>query len=107
MARKCNNTESEQRTNAVYDLLLRAHSRKQIIQFATENWGVGDRQTDIYIARARELISKDAAILRPTWLEGALARAMDYERRASDKDQLGTALMALDKQARLLRFEMS
>jgi hypothetical protein len=88
-------------------LLLRAHSRKQIIQFATENWGVGDRQTDIYIARARELISKDAAILRPTWLEGALARAMDYERRASDKDQLGTALMALDKQARLLRFEMS
>jgi hypothetical protein len=107
VARKCNNTESEQRTNAVYDLLLRAHSRKQIIQFATENWGVGDRQTDIYIARARELISKDAAILRPTWLEGALARAMDYERRASDKDQLGTALMALDKQARLLRFEMS
>jgi len=107
VARKCNNTESEQRTNAVYDLLLRAHSRKQIIQFAAENWGVGDRQTDIYIARARELISKDAAILRPTWLEGALARAMDYERRASDKDQLGTALMALDKQARLLRFEMS
>jgi hypothetical protein len=32
---------------------------------------------------------------------------LDYERRASDKDQLGTALMALDKQARLLRFEMS
>jgi hypothetical protein len=36
-----------------------------------------------------------------------LARALDYERRASDKDQLGTALLALDKQARLLRFEMS
>jgi hypothetical protein len=45
--------------------------------------------------------------MRPTWLEGALARAMDYERRASENDQLNTALIALDKQARLLQFEMS
>jgi hypothetical protein len=107
MAKKCTNTEAGQRVNAVYDLLLRAHSRTQIIQFASENWGVGERQADAYIARARELISKDAAIMRPTWLEGALARAMDYERRASENDQLNTALIALDKQARLLQFEMS
>jgi hypothetical protein len=107
MARKCNNTESEQRTNAVYDLLLRAHSRKQIIQFAAENWGIGDRQVDSYIARARELLSADAKMERSQWLEAAIARAMEYERRAADKDQLNTALIALDKQARLLRFEMS
>ena len=107
MARKCNNTESEQRTNAVYDLLLRAHSRKQIIQFAAENWGVGERQADAYIARARKLLSADAKLERSQWLEGAIARAMEYERRAAEKDQLNTALIALDKQARLLRFEMS
>lgn len=107
MARKCNNTESEQRTNAVYDLLLRAHSRKQIIQFAAENWGIGDRQVDSYIARARELLSADAKMERAQWLEAAVARAMEYERRAAEKDQLNTALIALDKQARLLRFEMS
>jgi hypothetical protein len=107
VARKCNNSESEQRTNAVYDLLLRAHSRKQIIQFAAENWGVGDRQTDVYIARARQLLTLDAELARPQWMESALARLLEYERRAADKDQINTALIALDKQARLLRFEMS
>ena len=107
MARKCNNSESDQRTNAVYDLLLRAHSRKQIIQFAAENWGIGDRQADAYIARARELLALDAELARPQWMESALARLLEYERRAADKDQINTALIALDKQARLLRFEMS
>ena len=107
MARKCNNAESEHRVNAVYDLLLRAHSRKQIIQFAAENWGIGDRQVDNYIARARELLAQDAELARPQWMHSALARLQEYERRAADKDQLNTALIALDKQARLLRFEMS
>jgi len=107
MARKCNNAESEQRVNAVYDLLLRAHSRKQIIQFASESWGIGDRQVDNYIARARELLALDAELARPQWMHSALARLQEYERRAADKDQLNTALIALDKQARLLRFEMS
>lgn len=107
MARKCNNTESDQRVNAVYSLLLRAHSRRQIIQFAAENWGIGERQADIYIARARQLLALDAEIERPQWLEAALARLQEYERRAGDKDQIGTALVALEKQAKLLRFEMS
>ena len=107
MARKCNNAESEHRVNAVYDLLLRAHSRKQIIQFAAENWGIGDRQVDNYIARARELLAQDAELARPQWMHSALARLQEYERRAADKDQINTALIALDKQARLLRFEMS
>ena len=107
MARKCNNTESDQRVNAVYSLLLRAHSRRQIIQFASENWGVGERQADAYIARARQLLALDAELARPQWLEAALARLQEYERRASDKEQLGTALVALEKQAKLLRFEMS
>lgn len=107
MAQKCNSTESEQRTNAVYDLLLRANSRKQIIQFASENWGVGERQADAYIYKARQLITQDAELARPQWLEAALARLLDYERRASDKEQINTALIALDKQARLLKFEMS
>jgi hypothetical protein len=107
VARKCNNAESEQRVNAVYDLLLRAHSRKQIIQFAAESWGIGDRQVDNYIARARELLALDAELARPQWMHSALARLQEYERRAADKDQINTALIALDKQARLLRFEMS
>jgi DNA polymerase III subunit beta len=83
------------------------YSHNQIVQYGSEKWGITERQVRDYLAEARKLLALDAELARPEWLEAALARAMDYERRASDKDQLGTALMALDKQARLLRFDMS
>ena len=107
MARKSTKDEIQNRVNEVYGLLLRAHSHNQIVQYGSEKWGISERQVRDYLAEARKLLALDAELSRPKWLEAALARALDYERRASDKDQLGTALLALDKQARLLRFEMS
>jgi hypothetical protein len=105
--KKCTNTEADQRVNAVYDLIVRAHSRTQIVRFASETWGVGERQTEHYMARARQLLALDAELERPQWLAAAIARLQEYERRASDKDQISIALKALEDQARLLRFEMS
>jgi hypothetical protein len=49
----------------------------------------------------------DAELERPQWLAAAVARLYDYERRASESNQLGVALKALEDQAKLLRFEMS
>ena len=74
MAKKCTNSESDQRVNAVYDLLLRAHSRTQIIRFASETWGVGERQAEIYMSRARQVMALDAELERPQWLAAAVAR---------------------------------
>jgi predicted ABC-class ATPase len=105
--KKCTNTEADQRVNAVYDLIVRAHSRTQIVRFASETWGVGERQTEHYMSRARQLLALDAELERPQWLAAAIARLQEYERRASDKDQISIALKALEDQARLLRFEMS
>ena len=107
MAKKCTNTEADQRVNAVYDLIVRAHSRTQIVRFASETWGVGARQTEHYMARARQLLALDAELERPQWLAAALARLLEYERRASDKDQISIALKALEDQAKLLQFETS
>lgn len=107
MAKKCTNTEADQRVNAVYDLLLRAHSRTQIIRFASDSWGVGDRQAEIYMARARQLMALDAELERPQWLTAAVARLQDYEREAREKGNLGIAIKALEDQAKLLRFEIS
>jgi len=107
MGKKCTNAQSEDRVNAIYDLLLRANSRTQIIRFAAENWGIAERQTEIYIARARQLQQIDAALERPEWLAAAIARLQDYEREARAKNNLGLAVKALETQARLLRFEMS
>ena len=107
MAKKCTNSESDQRINAVYDLLLRAHSRTQIIRFASETWGVGERQAEIYMSRARQLMALDAELERPQWLAAAVARLQDYEREARAKGNLSIAIKALEDQAKLLRFEIS
>jgi hypothetical protein len=60
-----------------------------------------------YLAEARKLIALDAELERPQWLEAALARLQDYERIARENNQVGLAMTAVEKQARLLRFEMS
>lgn len=107
MGKKATNHEIDQRVNTIYDLLLRAHSRHQIVQHAANEWDVSPRQADDYIARARQLMQLDAELERPQWLAAAIARLLEYERRASDSNQISVALKALEDQAKLLRFEMS
>ena len=107
MAKKSTNAEIDDRVNQVYDLLLKAYSRTQIVRFCSESWDVGERQAENYMARARQLMQLDAELERPQWLAAAIARLQDYERRASDKNQISIALKALEDQAKLLRFEMS
>lgn len=107
MAKKSTNVEIDERVNAVYDLLLRAYSRTQIVRHCSETWNVGERQAENYISRARQLMQLDAELERPQWLAAAIARLVEYERRASEANQLSIALKALEDQARLLRFEMS
>lgn len=107
MGKKSTNVEIDERINTVYDLLLRAYSRTQIVRYCAECWDIAERQAENYIARARKLQQLDAELERPEWLASAIARLQEYERRASDKDQISIAIKALEDQARLLRFEMS
>jgi hypothetical protein len=107
MAKKSTNREVDERINTVYDLLLKAYSRTQIVRYCADNWGVAERQSENYMARARQLMQLDAELERPQWLAAAIARLQEYERRASDKNQISIALKALEDQAKLLRFEMN
>nr|BAR30609.1 putative DNA binding protein [uncultured Mediterranean phage uvMED]BAR30665.1 putative DNA binding protein [uncultured Mediterranean phage uvMED] len=108
MGHKSTNAEIEQRVKAVYGLLVKSYSRFQILQYASDQWDVSDRTADIYIQRARQLIQQDSEIERPQWLAAAIARLVEYEKRAgSDDRQLLTAIKALETQAKLLRFDMS
>jgi hypothetical protein len=107
MARKSTKDEIQNRVNEVYGLLLRAWNHNQIVQYGSEKWGVSERQVRDYLAEARKLMALDAELERPQWLEAALARLQDYERIARENNQVGLAMTAVEKQARLLRFEMS
>ncbi|NBS69643.1 hypothetical protein EBT31_12125, partial [bacterium] len=70
MAKKSTNVQIDERVNAVYDLLLRAYSRTQILRYAAEQWGVAERTAETYIQRARQLMQLDAELERPQWLAG-------------------------------------
>ena len=107
MAKKSTNAEIDERVNTVYDLLLRAYSRTQILRYAAETWNVSERQAELYMSRARQLMQLDAELERPQWLAAAVARLADYERQAREKGNLSIAIKALEDQAKLLRFEMS
>ena len=107
MAKKGTNVEVDARVNTVYDLLLHAYSRTQIVRYCAEEWDISERQAENYIARARKLQQQDAELERPEWLAAAIARLQDYEREARKRGNLGIAIKALENQAKLLRFEMN
>ncbi|WP_228464739.1 hypothetical protein [Chryseobacterium antibioticum] len=48
-----------QRINEVSEMLIKAKSRNEIIHYSSENWNVGERQIDKYIAQARKLIQSE------------------------------------------------
>ena len=106
MGKKSTKLEIEERVNTVYQLLIKAHSRFQILQYAAAEWDLSSRQADEYIARARLLIQKDSEIERPEWLAAAIARLVKYEQKAGKDDNLQLAIKALETQAKLLRFDI-
>jgi hypothetical protein len=107
MAKKGTNVEVDGRVNAVYDLLLQAYNRTQIVRHCAEEWDISERQAENYIARARKLQQEVAEQNRDEWLVAALSRLQDCEREARKRGNLGIAIKAMETQARLLRYELN
>ena len=107
MAKKGTNVEVDGRVNAVYDLLLQAYNRTQIVRHCAEKWDISERQAENYIARARKLQQEVAEQNRDEWLMAALSRLQDCEREARKRGNLGIAIKAMETQARLLRYELN
>lgn len=107
MGRKATNVQSHARTNEVYSLLVNGHSKTEIVQHCSKNYGIGLRQAEGYITKARRLQVQDADLERPTWLISAVSRLGNYEKLAANKQNYSVALKAVELQARLLRFDLS
>jgi hypothetical protein len=107
MAKKGTNVEVDGRVNAVYNLLLQAYSRTQILQYCSAEWDISERQVENYIARARKLQQEVADQNRDEWFVAALSRLQDCEREARKRGNIGVAIKAVETQARLLRFDMN
>jgi len=90
------------RTQTVYGLLCDGKSRGEICQFVSENWGVGDRQADHYIRKARAQLEKDAELSRPAFLAEVLGRLRNYEQQAARRGQLMVAVNCVRLQTELV-----
>lgn len=45
-----------QRVNIIVDMIISGKSRADIIHYGSENWNLGERQIDKYIAKSRDTI---------------------------------------------------
>ena len=102
MATKSTNAEVTFRVNTVYGLLVDGKSRGDIVRFAAENWEVGERQAENYIAKARKLIERDCELSRPQFLAEALAGLRSIRQQAERRGQMQVAINAIRLQAELV-----
>lgn len=56
---KSDSSEMQNRINVIYLMILQGFQRKQIIQYCADTFKVGERQTDTYLEKAREIISSN------------------------------------------------
>ena len=56
---KSDSSETEKRVKTGYLMILQGFQRKQIIQYCADKFKVGERQTDEYLRKAREIISSN------------------------------------------------
>jgi len=94
--------ESELRTQRLARMIALGGTRSDCLQFAANEWGVGTRQADEYIARAREQIKADwREIHRDQMLADLLSQYSTLQVKARNTGQLHVALGCIHGMAKL------
>ena len=68
MGKKSDAAEIDRRIHTVVKMLASAKTSSYVIRFCSEEWGVGQRMAEKYLARAREVIKADYSIERSDFL---------------------------------------
>lgn len=89
---KASKTEINKRIGEVAEMLIECKNRQNIVLYSSEKWSIGERQTDKYIAKARELILEE--ITKDLEYDYAIAikRYEDLYRKALIKEDYRLAL---------------
>lgn len=97
-------TETELRAQKLATIILNGGKRSDCLRFASENWGIGTRQTENYLAKARALISADFnGQKRQQIVAEVLGRYSTLEMQARKSGQLAVALGCIHGAARVSR----
>ena len=77
-------------------MLCDGKSRSNVIQVASEMWGVTERTADEYIKNAREKLEQDCSITREAFMAEALAGYRSLREQAERRGQLMCAKQCID-----------
>jgi hypothetical protein len=102
LRKKATKNESTFRTQTIYGMLCDGKSRSDILRFATEEWGLSERQGETYLSRAYTLLEKDCEMARPAFLSELLGGIRSIRQQAERRGQMQVALNAIRLQAELV-----
>ncbi len=102
----CTAAEVELRVAVIVGLLLQGSRRSELLTHAANVWGVSVRQTDRYIAAAREQIREDWQLDRVDMLAHTLSSLAELQREARKAGQLSVALGCINSMARLVQLRL-
>ena len=102
VSKKPTMAEKKFRVDSVYGLLCDGASRSDIIRFCSENWDVGERTADNYIAGARDQIEHDCLLSRQQFLAETLAGLRQVRQSAGRRGQHQVVVNAIRLQAELV-----
>ena len=98
---KANNAEIQLRVNRVARLLSNGAVRSEVIQFCYKEWGVGDRQADNYVKKARKILQHDWEIDRRTFTAELLSQLASLQKESRKNGQGHIALGCINSAAKL------
>lgn len=102
MAAQRDSVELEARAQILAKILIRGGKRSDCVLYAAENWGVGERQAQNYLTRARELIRADwSDVERDQMMAEILSQYSTLQVEAREQGQLHVALGCIHGAAKL------
>lgn len=102
MGKRATKAQIAARINRIKLFLAQGEDTGAILRYAAEQWGVKSRQTETYIARAREALQTDFEALRPYALAEALASRRELRRKMKAAGDYRGVLYTLEDEAKLL-----
>jgi hypothetical protein len=101
MGKKSDAAEIDRRIHTVTKLLCAAKTTSYVMRFCSEEWGVGKRQAETYLQRAREIIRADYSVERNDFLASRLALLDEVIEASIRTKQHSNAVGALRLQSEL------
>ena len=105
MGKKATGAELEQRITTIYSLLLSGNTYFDIVRYAEKKWRICSRTADIYIAKAREIIARNAEQTQKDWMDETKSKLLTLYKLALDENDRSECRRIIETANKVLGYE--